>query len=108
MSLRFPCLPTFFCIRSIFPYPTQRLRACGLGYGGYLSAKEENILSASVKGDYEKVLFHDGNQELDEASGPAWALPPRELQPGLRVLFAVGVKADGSRAASKPAMVIVK
>ena len=82
--------------------------ACGLGYGGYLSAKEEHILSASVKGDYEKVLFHDGNQELDEASGPAWALPPRELQPGLRVLFAVGVKADGSRAASKPAMVIVK
>ena len=82
--------------------------ACGLGYGGYLSAKEEHILSASVKGDYEKVLFHDGNQELGEASGPAWALPPRKLQPGLRVLFAVGVKADGSRAASKPAMVIVK
>ena len=82
--------------------------ACGLGYGGYLSAKEEHILSASVKGDYEKVLFHDGNQELGEASGPAWALPPRKLQPGLRVLFAVGVKADGSRAASKQAMVIVK
>jgi len=82
--------------------------ACGLGYGGYLSAKEEHVLSASVKGDYEKVLFHDGNKALGEASGPAWTLPARKLQPGLRVLFAVGVKADGSRAASKPAMVIVK
>ena len=82
--------------------------ACGLGYGGYLPAKEEHILSASVKGDYQKVLFYDGNQELGEASGPEWALPPRKLQPGLRVLFAVGVKADGSLAASKPAMVIVK
>jgi hypothetical protein len=82
--------------------------ACGLGYGGYLSAKEEHVLSASVKGDYPKVLFHDGNKVLGETTGPAWALPARKLEPGLRVLFAVGVKADGSRAASKPAMVIVK
>ena len=82
--------------------------ACGLGYGGYLSAKEEHILSANVKGDYEKIRFHDGNQLLGEASGPEWSLPPLKLQPGLRVLFAVGVKADGSHSASRPAMVIVK
>ena len=82
--------------------------ACGLGYGGYLSASETHVLSAIVKEGYEKVLFHDGNKVLGETKGPLWALPPRKLQPGLRVLFAVGIKADGSRSASRPAMVIVK
>ena len=37
-----------------------------------------------------------------------WTLPARKLEPGLRVLFAVGVKADGSHSASQPAIVIVK
>ena len=54
------------------------------------------MLSASVKGDYEKVLFHDGDQVLGETTGQPWTLPARKLEPGLRVLFAVGVKADGS------------
>ncbi|MFP6906605.1 MAG: hypothetical protein VCG02_15395 [Verrucomicrobiota bacterium] len=82
--------------------------ACGLGYGDFLSASETHVLSASVKGDYEKVLFHDGNQVLGETTVQPWTLPARKLEPGLRVLFAVGVKADGSHSASQPTIVIVK
>ena len=82
--------------------------ACGLGYGGFLSASETHTLSASVKGDYKKVMFHDGNRVLGETTDQPWTLPARKLQPGLRVLFAVGVKADGSSSASRPAIVIVK
>jgi hypothetical protein len=65
-------------------------------------------VAASIKGDYEKDLFHDRNQVLGETTGQPWALPARKLEPGLRVLFAVGVKADGSHSASQPAIVIVK
>ena len=80
----------------------------GLGYGGPLAAKDRHTFSAKVTGDYGKVEFHDGNRRLGEAKAAPWELPGVTLEPGLRVLFVVGVKADGSRAASRPAFVIVK
>jgi hypothetical protein len=81
---------------------------CGLGYGGYLSADEKHVFSANVKGDYTKVEFRDGHRVLGEVAEQPWKLENVKLEPGLRVLFAVGVKADGSRSASLPAMVIVR
>ncbi|MEZ5304006.1 MAG: hypothetical protein R3F11_25700 [Verrucomicrobiales bacterium] len=83
--------------------------ACGLGYGGYLSASEPQVFSAKVKGgDYAKVEFFDGDQKLGEATAEPWTRDGIRLEPGLRVLYAVGVKADGSRAASRPALAMVK
>ena len=64
--------------------------------------------SAEVTGDYLRVEFHDGNRVLGEATEAPWTLEGVELEAGLRVLFAVGVKADGSRSASRPALAIVK
>lgn len=81
---------------------------CGLGYGGPLAAKDRHTFSAKITGDYAKVEFHDGHRILGEAKAAPWQLPDVTLEPGLRVLFAVGVKADGSRAASRPAFVIVQ
>ena len=82
--------------------------ACGLGYGGYLAAEDTHKFTANVKGEYAKVEFHDGDRVLGEVTEAPWSLADVKLEPGLRVLFAVGVKADGSRAASRPAMVIVE
>jgi hypothetical protein len=81
---------------------------CGLGYGGPLAAKDRHTFSAKVTGDYVKVEFHDGNRIVGEASTAPWQLYGVTLDPGLRVLFAVGVKSDGARATSRPAFVIVR
>lgn len=81
---------------------------CGLGYGGFLSATDKHTFSADVKGEYTKVEFHDGHRIVGEASQEPWTTSGVKLEPGLRVLFAAGVKSDGSRAASQPALVIVK
>lgn len=81
---------------------------CGLGYGGFLSADDSHTFTAAVKGDYSKVEFHDGDRIVGEATAAPWEFNDVELEPGLRVLFAVGVKAAGARAASRPAFVIVK
>ena len=82
--------------------------ACGLGYGGFLSADETHTFSANVEGDYVNVEFHDGHEIIGTAGETPWAVEGVNLKPGLRVLFAVGVSVDGSRAASRPALVIVK
>lgn len=81
---------------------------CGLGYGGYLSATDEHTFSARVSGDYKKIVYHDGNRVLGEATEAPWTLEGVTLQPGLRVLFAVGVTADGKRSASRPALAITR
>lgn len=81
---------------------------CGMGYGGHLAASEAHTFSATVAGEYAKVEFHDGHRIVGEATAAPWELTGVKLEPGLRVLFAVGVKADGARAASRPAFVIVR
>ncbi|MEZ6110201.1 MAG: hypothetical protein R3C99_04185 [Pirellulaceae bacterium] len=81
---------------------------CGLGYGGYLSAADEHTFSAAVRGDYAKIEFHDGHRIVGEANSAPWEVKGVKLEAGLRTLFAVGVKTDGARSASRPAFVIVK
>ncbi len=75
---------------------------------GPLAAKDRHTFSAKVTGDYVKVEFHDGNRIVGEASTAPRQLYGVTLDPGLRVLFAVGVKSDGARATSRPAFVIVR
>jgi len=81
---------------------------CGMGYGGYLSSAEKHDFSAAVKGEYTKIEFYSGNRKLGEASKAPWELKGIKLEPGLHVLFAVGAKSDGGRAACRPAMVIFR
>ncbi len=81
---------------------------CGLGYNGYLNASDKHTFAAKVTGDYVKVEFYDGNRKLGETDKAPWTMNGVTLQPGLRVLFAVGVKADGTRQASRPAFAIAK
>lgn len=81
---------------------------CGLGYGGYLQSNEPVTFSAATTGAYAKVEFHDGNQTIGESIAAPWKLEGVRLAPGLRTLFAVGVKNDGSRVASRPAFAIVR
>lgn len=81
---------------------------CGLGYGGPLAAQDAHTFSAKVTGDCAVIEFHDGNRIVGEAKAAPWTIEGVKLPPGLRVLFAVRVKPDGTRAASRPAFVIVK
>ncbi|MFM9963425.1 MAG: hypothetical protein ACKV2Q_19630 [Planctomycetaceae bacterium] len=81
---------------------------CGLGYGGPLKAGDQHTFSAKVSGDYARVEYHDGHRIVGASDAAPWTVAGVTLEPGLRVLFAAGVKADGTRAASRPAFVIVK
>lgn len=81
---------------------------CGLGYRGTLRAGAILKFAAEMKGQYVKVEFHDGPDVVAMANGAPWQAQGVKLERGLRVLFAVGVRADGIRAASRPAFVIVE
>ena len=81
---------------------------CGLGYGGPLKAGDQHKFSAKVSGDYAQVEYHDGHRVVGTSQAAPWTVDGVTLEPGLRVLFAVGVKADGTRSASRPAFVIVQ
>ncbi len=81
---------------------------CGLGYGGDLPADKPVSFAADSKGEFAKVEFHDGDKIVGSATAAPWTADGIKLDRGLRVLFAVGVTADGKREASRPAFVIVK
>lgn len=81
---------------------------CGLGYGGYLKAADPQTFSAETSGNYTAVEFQSGNQVLAKISAAPWKATGVNIKPGLHALFAVGIAADGSRSASRPAFVIVR
>lgn len=80
---------------------------CGLGYGGELPASEPVVLLATAKGKFKKVLFYDGDRQLAELSSSPWTSNPVNLEPGLHVLYAVGVAEDGSKVASRATFLIM-
>jgi hypothetical protein len=81
---------------------------CGLGYGGTVAAGAPLTFAADGPTTYAKVEFHDGDRVVGTASSQPWKVDGVKLDRGLHVLFAVGVTADGSRAASRPAFLVVK
>lgn len=81
---------------------------CGLGYNGKLAADKAYVLSAAATTDFVKVEFHDGDRIIATDEKAPWQADGLKLSPGLRVLFAVGVTADGERQASRPAFAIVE
>lgn len=93
----------------LIPYGrSKRGPKMGLGYGGYFPADQPLSLSAETTGDYEKVEFYDGDKLLGTADAAPWTIDGVRLQSGLHAVYAVGVKADGQRAASNPAMAVAK
>jgi hypothetical protein len=80
---------------------------CGLGYGGTLAADAPLKFAAEAAGEYAQIEFHDGDRIVATAKQSPWQAADVKLSPGLHALFAVGVKADGTRQASRPAFVIV-
>lgn len=81
---------------------------CGLGYGGYLQSGDSHTFSATAAEEFVEVRFHDGNRILGTVTKTPWELSGVKLQPGLRAVFAVGVRANGEQSASRPAFVIVE
>lgn len=81
---------------------------CGLGYGGPLPSAAVHRFAAEAGADCVKVEFHDGHRIVATSDKAPWQAEGVKLEPGLRVLFAVSVAADGKRRASRPAFVIVE
>lgn len=93
----------------VIPYHNRgRGPKMGLGYGGFLPTGEALPLTAEAKGDYASVEFYDGDQLLGRAESSPWRIDGVQLEAGLHVLYAVGVKADGARVAARPAMAIAR
>jgi hypothetical protein len=81
---------------------------CGLGFDKPVKPDQALTFQAEVKGTYAKVEFHDGDRIVGEATAPEWKIEGVKLPSGVRVVFAVGVTADGVRRASRPAMLRVE
>ena len=79
-----------------------------MGYGGSAKVGAPLRFAAELKGEYAKVEFHDGDKIVGTASAAPWQVENIALERGLHTLFAVGVKADGTRRASRPAFLIVE
>ena len=72
--------------------------ACGLGYGGYLSAKEEITYRQASKATTKRFCFTMGTK--NSVKPPAGS-PPRNCKPGY-ASFAVGVNNDVPERNSQP------
>jgi hypothetical protein len=81
---------------------------CGLGYGAPVKAGAALTFSAESVADFESVEFRDGDRLVGTAKQSPWKAEGVKLERGLHVLFAVGVKKDGTRAASRPAFLVVE
>jgi hypothetical protein len=81
---------------------------CGLGYGAAVAAGTPLKFTATTTGTYSKVEFHDGDRIIGTAEKTPWEVERVKLQRGLRVLFAVGVTADGQRRVSRAAFLVVE
>ena len=80
----------------------------GMGYGGFLNKDEHHTFSVRLKSKFTKIEYFDGDQKLGEVTEAPYELKSINIKAGLRVLYAVGTKEDGTKEACIPAMVIVK
>lgn len=90
---------------------------CGLGFGKVEGKAGEPVaLQAEPRGqvfkekpparawEYAKVEFYSGNKLLGTADKAPWRVEGVKLDRGLHALIAVGVRADGTRVSSRPAL----
>lgn len=64
--------------------------------------------AAEAAGPDDKVEFHAGKRIVGTADKAPWQVAGVKLEPGLHAVFAVGVAADGTRRASRPAFLVVE
>lgn len=90
---------------------------CGLGFGKVQGKAGEPVtLEAGPRGQvakdkpldrpwtYAKIEFRDGDKLLGTADKAPWQLAGVKFDAGLHALFVVGVRADGTRTCSRPAL----
>ena len=96
-------------VEPFVPYSrTVRGPRAGAGYGAPLSPKEAVTFAVDVTVDCKRVEYYDGDQKLGEVSKAPWKLEGVRLQTGLRAIYAVVHRPDGSQAASRCCFAIVK
>jgi hypothetical protein len=83
-------------------------KECGLGYHAPVAAGTALRFAAETAVEFAKVEFHDGDRIVGTAEKGPWQVEGIKLERGLRALFVVGVKSDGSRQASRPAFLVVE
>lgn len=81
---------------------------CGLGYGGIAASNTPLKFSADAPSDFTKIEFHSGDRIVGTSEKAPWIADGMKLERGLHALFAVGVKADGSRSCSRATFLVVK
>jgi hypothetical protein len=81
----------------------------GFGFGHPpLKVGQIVTFSADVSGPYAKIAFWDGNVRLAEVGAAPWEAKVKIEHRGVRALHVVGIRADGAKAASLPAITIIE
>jgi hypothetical protein len=86
----------------------RKVKDCGLGYSPPIKPGTPLTFAAEGTGEFAKVEFYTGNRLLGTSDKAPWKLDEVKLDRGLHALFAVGVKTDGTRTSSRPALLMVK
>jgi hypothetical protein len=86
----------------------RKEKDCGLGYSPPIKPGTPLKFAAEGTGEFAKVEFYTGNRLLGISDRAPWKLEEVKLDRGLHALFAVGVKTDGTRTSSRPALLMVK
>lgn len=81
---------------------------CGFGFGPAMKPGTPLAFTAEGTGEFAQVEFRDGDRLLGVSDKAPWKLDGVKFDRGLHVLIAVGVKTDGTRTSSRPALLVVK
>lgn len=93
----------------VTPYSRGRDRSrYGAGYGCFLYADRPVDFQVEVRVPCRKVIYYDGDRVIGEVHQAPWNLQHATLEPGLRAVYAVVEKPDGSRVTSRCTFPIVK
>ena len=93
----------------VTPYSRGRNRSkYGAGYGCFLYADTPFDFTVEVNVECSKVIYYDGDKVIGEVTKAPWNLKNAKLEPGLRAVYAVAVKPDGSRVTSRCTFPVVK
>ena len=80
----------------------------GAGYGCFLYADTPFDFEVEVNVDCTKVIYYDGDKVIGEVNEAPWNLEGARLETGLRAVYAVAVKPDGSKVTSRCTFPVVR
>ena len=90
------------------PYGQNGFGSGGIGYGRAMKVGSTATFTAAVTGPYIKVEFYDGNIKLAEVSAAPWSTQAKLEHRGVRAFHAIGIRSDGTKAASQCALTTVE